>query len=256
MSSVCAFGGSEAYVRCNPLVSGEVMVFPPDLDLLSPMMGGLSGVCIGPGLGRDPKIREALSEVCSAIRCAGATKKGIPVVIDADGLYPDPTSHVLDSLLPCQNEVVITPNAIEFERLWKAYLPSEAGGLEGGVEDKGRRGMRLAQELGITACVIKGNEDVICTPDKYITCNVSGGYKRPGGIGDVLAGVMTAFMGWGGKEEGDVKVEEKIWGACAVVREATRRAYGIRKRGTGAGDVIMELGGVIEDVDPIFGDTR
>jgi NAD(P)H-hydrate repair Nnr-like enzyme with NAD(P)H-hydrate dehydratase domain len=124
------------YVRMNPLVSGEVMVFPPEMDLISPLLGGLSGVCIGPGLGRDPAIRERLQQICSAVHSVpGEGGGGVPVVVDADGLYPHPTtSLVLDSLLPCDNDVVITPNVVEFERLWKAYLPSvESGGLGGGL---------------------------------------------------------------------------------------------------------------------------
>ena len=260
LSSVCALGGSEMYVRMNPLVSGEVMVFPPDMDLISPMIKGLSGVCIGPGLGRDPAIRDTLTQVCTAVRSAPGQGGGIPVVIDADGLYPNPTSYVLDSLLPCDNDVVITPNVVEFERLWKAYLPAmESGALGGGVDEKGKRGVALVQKLNITACVIKGQEDVICTNEGYITCEVQGGYKRPGGIGDVLAGVMTAFLGWAGKAKGgegggeERPVAETIWGACAVVREATRRAYGINKRSMSAGDVICELDGVVEDADPLFG---
>jgi len=122
------------------------------------------------------------------------------------------------------------------------------------VERTGERGMELVNKLGVQACVIKGKEDVICTPGGYITCEVSGGYKRPGGIGDVLAGVMTTFLGWRTKGKEEMTVEEAAWGACAVVREASRRAYGNRKRAMGAEDVIKELEGVVEDVDPIFGD--
>jgi ATP-dependent NAD(P)H-hydrate dehydratase len=119
----------------------------------------------------------------------------------------------------------------------------------------------LVQKLNITACVIKGKEDVICTNEGYITCEVEGGCKRPGGVGDVLAGVMTAFLGWAGKEKGSEggsaktrPVAETIWGACAVVREATRRAYVVSRRSMGAGDVIRELDGVVEEVDPLFGE--
>ena len=110
---------------------------------------------------------------------------------------------------------------------------------------------KLANRMKVDALVVKGSLDVICTQDSYSTCEVNGGWKRCGGIGDVLAGVLAALVGW--NKSGDLI--PTLWIGCAIVREATRRAFVERKREMGPKDVLGEIGGVVDEIDPIFTET-
>lgn len=93
-----------------------------------------------------------------------------------------------------------------------------------------------------------------------------GNVKRTGGIGDVLAGVVTLFCSWqalqaqpqaqdGGK---DTNKERQpldplfaMYLASAVVKRASRRAENQHKRGLSPVHIVDELAGVCEDLSPL-----
>eukprot|EP00953_Heterococcus_sp_UTEX-ZZ885_P023803 13068-Heterococcus_DN1.PRE.4 len=81
-------------------------------DTVIGKLSTLHSLVIGPGLGRDEMVAKALDIIMQH-----ATQKKLPVVIDADGLY-----HVSQdmSLVTNNTLVTLTPNVIEFTRLWKA----------------------------------------------------------------------------------------------------------------------------------------
>ena len=90
-------------------------------------------------------------------------------------------------------------------------------------------------------------------------CEEEGGLKRSGGIGDVLAGTISAFMAWNTILETDSSNMEVItqhqqrvfacWTACVAVKKATKAAYDKKRRSMSALDVSGEIGIVLYDIE-------
>ena len=137
-----------------------------------------SDVClIGPGLGRTAHIREI---VTSALK-----NSKIPLVLDADGI--NVVAENIDVLDEAACPIVLTPHDGEFARL-AGFLPSDAPG--------GRLGAarRFAAEHGVVL-VLKGHRTITALPDGSAYVNTTGGpAMAKGGSGDVLAGMITAFI--------------------------------------------------------------
>lgn len=141
------------------------------------MLPRLHVLVVGPGLGRDPLMQDTISHVVRAAR-----KAGLPIVLDADALQvvqKDP------SLVRGYASAVMTPNVVEFKRLWSA-LGKEG---EGSVEV-------LSKELGGVTIIQKGGQDLVSNGSKTLTVDLQGGKKRSGGQGDTLTGAIATFLGW------------------------------------------------------------
>jgi len=172
-----------AAVKCT-----EEMVFPLPASAegtLSPLAAypvmdrlSKSDVClIGPGLGRVAPIREI---VAAALKNAK-----VPLVLDADGI--NAVAGNIDVLDEASCPVILTPHDGEFARL--------AGSLPGDAPD-GRLGAarRFAEQHGVVV-VLKGHRTITALPDGSAYVNTTGGpAMAKGGSGDVLAGMITAFI--------------------------------------------------------------
>ena len=131
------FGGDLSYVFCEKSASLAIKSYSPELmvsplyvyeDLEGPqfpcnvlldavlgMLPRLHSLVVGPGMGRDVKVFAIVQSIIEA-----AVEAGIPVVIDADGLYMLETSPDLwPVILGHAKKVYITPNKAEFDRLCK-----------------------------------------------------------------------------------------------------------------------------------------
>lgn len=173
---------------------------------------------IGPGLGRSPPVMDAVQQLISV-----AIAKRIYLVLDADALFL--LSHYKD-ILRGYKHVVLTPNAIEYQRM------KEAGVLENTLD---------------AIIVQKGRHDIISKGGEEVTrCCEQGGLKRPGGIGDVLAGTTAALVSWHALQGGDLALS--CWTACCIVKRATSKAYRKKLRSMSAHDVIDEIGSVFEEM--------
>ena len=132
-------------------------------------------VLIGPGLGISPEITEL---VLSAIRILK-----VPIILDADGL--NALSGNLDILDKAACPVILTPHQGEFSRI-------------GGNLSSGNR-LRAAREFTLkTGCVLvlKGHRTITALPDGTAYINTTGcPAMAKGGTGDVLAGMIAAFVG-------------------------------------------------------------
>lgn len=205
--------------------SPELMVHPTlrrDFSLAeaSALISRMDCVVIGNGLGLDEEILGATAKCFSALR-----SKGLPVVVDGDGVTL--VSRQLD-LIKNYPRAIITPNAMEFRRLWEAAFKGTAAphfDLEFDQESKRRLKAAemtgaeakesaaagfvsfelshplvrdtaaLAKELGVTI-VRKGPCDVISDGSVAILTAFPAAYKRCAGQGDVLAGSIAAFYTW------------------------------------------------------------
>ncbi|WP_297335387.1 NAD(P)H-hydrate dehydratase [Algoriphagus sp.] len=177
-----------------------------------PKLENYDAVGVGPGWGVDLRMN-FLEDILRTINC--------PLVIDADAITILAKRRVLLELLP-QN-TILTPHPGEFDRL--------LGKSEDHLErvQKARKFARSRKVI----LVLKGANSVISLPDGRQIFNSTGtNYMATGGSGDVLTGMITAFLGMGYSPENAV--------LCAVYHHglAGEIAGSIKKRTTLASDLI------------------
>lgn len=155
------------------------------------------------------------------LRCVAA---GIPLVIDADGLYL--ISQQPSLVAGGGNKVLLTPNPVEFKRLRDAVLPPEATPAPGdctrgeastsaeqgnaplpGVKpgfsgDEAAELRAVSAALG-AAVLRKGKYDAIVESEAgdgakalLVVEGEPGSPRRSGGMGDLLAGTAIVFLTW------------------------------------------------------------
>jgi len=137
--------------------------------------GRVQAWVVGPGMGTDDAARSVLAEVLGT---------DLPVLVDADGLtlvsrHPD---LVGDRTAP----TVLTPHDREFARIFGDVGPDRVAAA--------RRG---AAQLGCTV-LLKGDATVVADADGTTYVNGTGtSWLATAGTGDVLAGVLGAFLATG-----------------------------------------------------------
>jgi len=136
---------------------------------------------IGPGLGQASDTQDAVVALLESLPC--------PAVVDADGLNIAAMRGV-DWRLG-GHPVVVTPHPAEMGRL---------AGVEAGAVQADREGTarRYAVEHGV-AVVLKGAHTVVAAPDGRVHVDAHEGIVAlaSGGTGDVLAGLVGAFLAAG-----------------------------------------------------------
>lgn len=143
-------------------------------------LSGKRVVALGPGLSRHPETVRLVRDLIPHVR--------LPMVIDADGL--NAVADAPSVLLENRSEIVITPHPGELARLL---------GLTSAEVQEHR--IELSQEFskkyGVVV-VLKGAGTLVATPAGDVYLNASG---NPGmasaGMGDVLTGVIAAFIAQG-----------------------------------------------------------
>lgn len=218
-------GSDLALVVSHPDAAVAIKSYSPEL-IVQPVMGGeedtlaswmdstlarCSAVCVGPGLGRSPRM------VADALRVVEASvAHPVPLVLDGDCLWLlSRDGHSVD-LSAARRTTALTPNAMEFRRLWVRHVSGEepppmdvesAGGLEHGewyscaeVEHPGVAATAiLALALGGVTVVRKSAVGVICDGTHCaVVCSPSAP-RRCGGQGcggtDVCAGSLLSPPG-------------------------------------------------------------
>lgn len=138
-----------------------------------------TAVAIGPGLGLHDETKDAVKAII-----ASAERARKPLLIDADGLKAfGEFKHRLK--IP----TVFTPHAGEYNALMEHFPPD-------GTEAKAEDVQKSAQELG-GVILLKGNVDVI-SDGKRVKLNFTGNPGMTvGGTGDILSGIVAAFLSQG-----------------------------------------------------------
>ncbi|MEO6463234.1 MAG: NAD(P)H-hydrate dehydratase [Candidatus Eisenbacteria bacterium] len=144
--------------------------------------GQVDAVALGPGLSRAPEAGELARRIVAAAAA--------PIVLDADGLHAFAARAGELARRAPGVPLVVTPHLVEMERL-SGITPAEL--------ERGRLVLptRFAREWNAVV-VLKGAPTVIAAPDGRVTVNPTG---NPGmataGMGDVLTGVIAAFLAQG-----------------------------------------------------------
>ena len=150
------------------------------LPKIEELINKVDVVLIGPGLGRDEDIENAVLELVKMCR---ARKKGM--VIDADAIKA--VGKEVDVIK--KSSTIITPHAGEFFSLTGERLPED-------VEEKENIVKRWAQEMEITI-LLKGKEDIISDGKRVKRNKIHHPAMTVGGTGDVLAGIVSALLAKG-----------------------------------------------------------
>ncbi|XP_061408279.1 ATP-dependent (S)-NAD(P)H-hydrate dehydratase isoform X3 [Lethenteron reissneri] len=195
----------------------------------------LNSLVVGPGLGRDPEILENVKIIIEK-----AKSKGIPIVIDADGLWLVTQNPALIHGHRC---IILTPNAIEFNRLQQTTL-GEGTAVQG---NKYAALTQLCLALGNVTIVQKGQEDLVSDGETVLVCEHEGSYRRCGGQGDLLSGATGIMVYWALAANPTVSngVNPTLlgaYGACTLTRQCNRQAFLKHGRSTTTVDMIAEIG--------------
>lgn len=283
---VCVFGGSKEYTGapyfsshaaalmgsdlvhlvCPDAASIPIKSYGPDLmvhpllheknsqDQINKLVSSMHAIVIGPGYGRERASFESLYNIVNFVHQELNGK--LPIVLDADALWFIAQNKHLSELITKfpEGQIILTPNVIEFQRIWKAYFANDNNTS---LSEKGRK---LANKLN---CVIvqKGETDKIfwpCKCDQDISCNCNlecseeGSLKRVGGQGDTLTGTILAMLGYAKCSQelkisnNNLKWNEQVAlccyaGAC-IVKECSRLAFKEKGRAMQTSDVNKLVG--------------
>ncbi len=140
-------------------------------------------IAIGPGVGRD-------SETAALMR--GLSKQvEKPLVIDADGLNAFAEDPGLITMLRGRSSAtVLTPHPGEAARL----LETSAAQVN---SDRPAAALELAERAG-SVVLLKGAGSLVADPAGRLTVNTTGGpLLAAGGTGDVLTGMLAAYLAQG-----------------------------------------------------------
>ena len=201
------------------------------------MLPRLHALVIGPGLGRDPLMQDTVAEVIKAVR-----QYEMPMVLDADALQ---LVQKNPRLVSGYRLAILTPNVVEFKRLWDAVGPDTD---DGKPDSETKQVEILARALGGVTIVQKGAKDLISNGTNTFVVDLEGGKKRSGGQGDTLTGSIATFLGWRkayfdelwdrGEEKlsGDDMIQLAAFGGSAITRvspESPREVISMSASGKG-----------------------
>ncbi len=223
LSAAAAFRADAGYVTVSVPESSLAVV---EVRLLEPVKATWAdaldvsakagAIAIGPGLGRTPEAMSLRDELLASGEA--------PLVLDADALH---------ELEPGDwgARAVLTPHAGELARL----LGEESGWVNAHRLEAATRG---AERFGCI-CLLKGADTIVAAPDDEgtLVCAVDAPGLATAGTGDVLTGVLAAFLAKG--------VEPRFAAAAAATAHGlAARAVG-RQAGLIASDVIAALPSVL-----------
>lgn len=149
---------------------------PHNTPVIKRYLEKATAVVLGPGLGLHSETKSAVKEIVEVIE-----NLKMPLLLDADGLKAFAEfKHQLNS------PVVFTPHAEEYFMLTGREPPED-------LEERMRDVQQAAMELGAVV-LLKGAIDVI-SDGRRVKANFSGNPGMTvGGTGDVLSGVIGAFL--------------------------------------------------------------
>ena len=138
-----------------------------------------SAVLIGPGLSQNGEVSRLVRKLVKAIK--------VPVILDADGI--NSFKGKSKELLYHSSSMVVTPHKKEFERLFSARWPERQ-------TDRIRLAKKLSKFYDVVL-VMKGHRTLVVSGDRYYVNRTGNPGMAKGGSGDVLSGIITAFISQG-----------------------------------------------------------
>jgi len=149
---------------------------PNNLDALTPYVKVSDAVVLGPGIGLHPETGEAVEEIVETVE-----KSGKPLLLDADGL-----KAFAQFKRKLNVPLVLTPHPGEYAILTGSKPPEP-------MSEKVLAVQKTAAKLKATV-LLKGHVDVVSDGER-VKLNFTGNPGMTvGGTGDVLSGIVGAFL--------------------------------------------------------------
>ena len=184
-------------------------------------------VAIGPGIGTADVTIDALD---AFLKIANANSR--PLVLDADALNCMAIRPAMLNHIPVMS--ILTPHAGEFDRLF-GRQPSSYARLLKAIEVAGKRHVII---------ILKGRFTAIVRPDGKVYFNPTGTPAlATGGTGDVLTGVLAAFLAQGMRPEFAAIAAPFVHGLAGELAAQVHGTFGVT-----AADVADQLGRAIKSV--------
>jgi NAD(P)H-hydrate epimerase len=149
---------------------------PSDMPVLKKYIKTVDAVAMGPGLGLHAETKKAVKAVIEAVETAGK-----PLLLDADGLKAF-AAFKRKLKLP----VVLTPHAGEYAILAGKKLPED---LKGKVSEVQKTAAKLDAVI-----LLKGAVDIVADGKRFKLNFTGNPCMTVGGTGDVLSGIVGAFL--------------------------------------------------------------
>ncbi len=241
---LCAMGAMRSgvdlvYVAVPASIASPIRALSPDLivvplpdakltrgnvsKLLS-WVREIDAFAVGPGLGpQNPQ------EVARAINEFKGAGKGL--VVDADALRPEALASMKGA------NTVVTPHAMEFQRLFGKALPADLGGRVDVATS-------CAKEAGLTV-LLKGATDVVTDGSRVGLNATHSPAMTVGGTGDVLTGITAGLLSKGVPSFEAACAAAFVNGSAGA--EATRQ-FGLH---IVASDVVNNIANVMKKYDRI-----
>jgi len=152
---------------------------PRNVAAIHPYLEKSTAAAMGSGLGLHKDTKEAVKQIVKVVEEAK-----VPLLLDADGLKAFAQfKHKVTS------PMVFTPHSGEYQILTGKEPPKD-------LKERAVEVQKTAQELGATI-LLKGQVDVI-SDGKRVKLNFTGNPGMTvGGTGDVLSGIVAAFLAQG-----------------------------------------------------------
>jgi len=152
---------------------------PRNVATLEPYLEKSTAVAMGPGLGLHRDTREFVKDMAKQVEL-----RKVPLLLDADGL-----KAFAEFKHQVKSPMVFTPHPGEYKILTGREVPEE-------LEERAADVQKTAEELGAVV-LLKGHTDVI-SDGKRVRYNFTGNPGMTvGGTGDVLSGIVAAFLAQG-----------------------------------------------------------
>ncbi len=160
--------------------SPEGTLSEQSLPAILEQLSSASACLIGCGMGDNIHTQTILEAVLQHAKC--------PVIVDADGI--NALSHHIDRVKQSTASIILTPHPGEMSRLTgKSTAEIQENRLQTAKE--------FVQQYPVTL-VLKGAGTIVATPDGQTWINSTGNPgMAKGGSGDVLAGMIAAFVAQG-----------------------------------------------------------
>ncbi len=189
-----------------------------DIQIIREILNKCNAVVIGPGLGTKKITKEAITKVIEII-----IDEKKPLVIDADAISP-----VGKQLGIIENsQIIVTPHTGEFKELTGISLSQD-------IDTRIKIVKEWAEKLGITI-FLKGYIDVLSNGIEVKLNKIHNEAMTVGGTGDVLAGIIGAFLAKGVEPFNAIKM------AAFLNGEAGNEVFQKKSYGLLATDIIEEI---------------
>jgi NAD(P)H-hydrate epimerase len=195
----------------RPLPDQEGLVADGSADVVIELAAKASSLALGPGLGRGRGPNELVRRLLAEIE--------LPVVVDADALF---------ELEPAKwtGPRVLTPHEGELARL--------LGKTSAEIAAHRVASVREASDRFGCVVVLKGPDTLVAAPDRgLIVCAVGLPSLATAGTGDVLTGIVAAFLAKG--------MEPQLAAAAATVAQQRASVEAPQRSGLVASDLIDAL---------------